>query len=308
MLLDILIPTFNRGEDLLFNLNLLSDYISKIEHSNEIQIIISDNCSDDNTEQLVSTFKHNNPSLSIQYFRNSENIGLERNAVEVLSKSSAEYIMWLGDDDYLPNGYLAFILKHIRDEELGFILPRNINIVGRNEFETFASENPTYETKKAGYQSMYEIGHFSHQMSGIVLRRENLLDKYLEKDNWRNVYLFMFFTNYCILNYNGIFVEDYKVSITQGNSKAWSYDKAGLLPEVYKSYYYFIEALGEEKVSNLIFDFTRRHTWRFGIQIFKPFSSFNRLNFLLYQTSDIDNIKNRLRKLFIKDYIYRIIQ
>ncbi|MBD0400828.1 glycosyltransferase [Flammeovirga sp. EKP202] len=308
MILDILIPTFNRGEDLIYNLNLLGTYISSIDQDNKIQIIISDNCSSDNTQALVKTFIEGHKTINIQYYRNSENIGLEKNAVEVLGKSTSDFIMWLGDDDYLPKGYLNFVFEQINSGEIGYILPRNSNILDKKEFKTSDIKQPVFELKEAGYNTMFDIGHFSHQMSGIVLKRTSLLENYLMKEDWRNVYLFMFFTNYCLLHYNGIFVEDYKVAITQGNVKAWSYDKAGLLPEVYKSYYYFLKDIGEEKVSNLIFEFTRRHTWRFGIEVVKPLNAYKRLEFLLSQILEISNIKSRLRSLFIKDFIYRIIR
>ena len=49
MLLDILIPTYNRVEPLKKNLILLIDYINRLECKDNVCIIVSDNCSSDST-------------------------------------------------------------------------------------------------------------------------------------------------------------------------------------------------------------------------------------------------------------------
>lgn len=307
MLIDILIPTYNRAPDLAFNLNLLCNYINKGNLHKDIRIIISDNCSPDNTSQVVSQVQSQESNIEIVYYQTEENIGLERNAVHILSKATSEYILWLGDDDYLPIGYLDYAVKKLKsDVKIGGILPRNCTIENHTEFVKVENLEDQTEIYSKGYKSMFALGHFSHQMSGIILKRKNLLDSYLHNDKWRNVYLFMYFTNYCFLNYDMIFAPHYKVSITAGNAKAWSYDSAGLLPEVYKSYYYFLDKIGEQKVIELIFDFTRRHSWRFGIDVFKPLESYRRFTFLMSNTEELINLKKRLKLLFFKDYLYRL--
>ncbi len=105
MTLDILIPTYNRSKFLIKNLEQLSIIISRFPSEN-IGIIISDNASTDETGKAVEEFIQNNPSVKIRYHRQKENIGFTRNFISVLSLSKANYILTLGDDDYIDERYL----------------------------------------------------------------------------------------------------------------------------------------------------------------------------------------------------------
>ena len=77
--IDILIPTFNREKDLNKNLKILTDIIISNNLSDSINIIVSDNNSEDKTEDIL---KHYSNTFNwIFYFKQEENIGLEKNAV-----------------------------------------------------------------------------------------------------------------------------------------------------------------------------------------------------------------------------------
>ena len=92
--LEILIPTYNRVKDLEKNLKILKDYIIKNKFLSEIRIIISDNNSTDSTEKMILELKKDEVlNKLIKYNKQIENIGLEKNALDILSKSEAEYIM-----------------------------------------------------------------------------------------------------------------------------------------------------------------------------------------------------------------------
>jgi glycosyltransferase involved in cell wall biosynthesis len=309
MLIQILIPTYNRSKDLYKNLCLLKNEIEKYNLFNEIEIIIQDNASPDETQKIVHTFIDENRFIKIQYYRNDKNIGLEKNALEVLKNSNAPYILWLGDDDFLPDGYLKYLVFKIQhsNQEVGCCIPGNAELLENGEIK--GERRANFEEKKyeKGFDTMLQIGHYAHQMSGILLKRESLMEEYLKNEEFRNPYLFIFFTNYCLLKYSSFFVPKYKVLITTSNQKDWKYDMAGLLPEVYKSYYYFISMIGERKVTDLIMDFTTRHSWRFGIEIKKPIVSFKRLQYLLLHIKPLSSLKTKILILFVKDYIYRII-
>ena len=55
MLLDILIPTFNRENALEKNLHLLINFIDKLKVEHEVKIIVSDNCSTDDTLKMLNS-------------------------------------------------------------------------------------------------------------------------------------------------------------------------------------------------------------------------------------------------------------
>src|SRR5688572_15254480 len=98
-LISIGIPTYNSGgkiKEALFS-------IWQQEYAN-IEVIISDNCSTDNTEELCTGMSKN--YLPIKYFRQLENIGMVANFSFVLKQASGHFFMWVADDDTLEPGIL----------------------------------------------------------------------------------------------------------------------------------------------------------------------------------------------------------
>lgn len=108
-LVSIGIPTYNRNGGIIRTL----DSIWKQQYPN-VEIIISDNHSTDNTEQIVQDLKKDHPE--IKYFRQGRNIGMIPNFEFVLRQASGKYFMWVADDDNLAPGiihrYIAFLEDH----------------------------------------------------------------------------------------------------------------------------------------------------------------------------------------------------
>ncbi|MEK7074201.1 MAG: glycosyltransferase family 2 protein, partial [Patescibacteria group bacterium] len=63
----------------------------------EIEIIISDNASDDATATICQAYARRD--LRIRFFQQKENIGRINNFLFVLSHAHGDYFMWAGDDD-----------------------------------------------------------------------------------------------------------------------------------------------------------------------------------------------------------------
>jgi abequosyltransferase len=112
--LSICIPTYNRArylDECLASLAVLAPtYWSKVE------IVVSDNASTDDTASVIDKYSGR---LPIQYFRNSTNIGGERNFFAAASRGTASHVWVFGDDDVFEQAALDAALRHI---ELGFDL------------------------------------------------------------------------------------------------------------------------------------------------------------------------------------------
>ena len=93
-MLSVCIPTYNRDSFLAESLELL---ISRIGYRG-IPIYISDNCSTDNTKDVVEQFLKRYPY--IYYEKNIENLGYQRNFEKALKLSNTKYKWVMGDDDY----------------------------------------------------------------------------------------------------------------------------------------------------------------------------------------------------------------
>jgi abequosyltransferase len=107
--LSICIPTYNRAKYLkeLFESFLVQERLDQVE------IIVSDNCSTDDTAELVNSYKDKFPSLT--YHVNSKNVGPERNFLISNEYGTADYVWLFGSDDALSVGSLSQILDALKD-------------------------------------------------------------------------------------------------------------------------------------------------------------------------------------------------
>ena len=104
-LVTIAIPTYNRANSYL-KYSLQS--ASKQTYQN-IEIIVSDNCSKDNTEEVVRNV--NDPRII--YFRQSTNIGPNRNQNFCLEQAKGDYYLQLHDDDMIDNDFVELCMKAV---------------------------------------------------------------------------------------------------------------------------------------------------------------------------------------------------
>lgn len=103
------LPTYNGGRRIT---TCIESIIS--QGYPNIELIISDNCSTDDTEAVCRAFTDRYPF--IHYVRQERNIGITANFEFVLRKASGDLFMWISDDDSLELGilekYVRFLLSH----------------------------------------------------------------------------------------------------------------------------------------------------------------------------------------------------
>ena len=176
MLIDILIPTYNRAKDTVENLEVLQTQVAKDNLWEQVRVIISDNCSPDSTEEDVAAFCAQKDSrFEVLYVRTAENIGLERNAVNVLSKAESPYVLFLGDDDFLAEGYLVFCIEQLnKNPELGCIVPGLLSFFADGSERDGRPADFQFKALPAGFDTVLGYSHYGHQMSGVLCKREQL--------------------------------------------------------------------------------------------------------------------------------------
>lgn len=148
LLLSFTIPTFNRANYLN---DLLSQLIPQCDELNEaklklIKIIISDNASTDNTQEIIKKWQR--PYL--KNIRNSKNIGGDPNFIECVKKSQGQYIWICGDDELLCPNAIEKVLSIIQTESPALIIASD------------KAYNPRLQTNSlfANYQEF--LSHFSN--------------------------------------------------------------------------------------------------------------------------------------------------
>lgn len=117
ILLTIAIPTYNRESYLEQCLGHIHRQYAA--HTGSIEIIVSNNASEDGTEAVVRAFQQR--GLPITYIRNAENIGADGNFAQCFRKASGKYVLVLGDDDILLEGALERIMAVLAGGEYGLV-------------------------------------------------------------------------------------------------------------------------------------------------------------------------------------------
>jgi glycosyltransferase involved in cell wall biosynthesis len=301
-MIDILIPTFNREKDLLKNIEHIEKLCCEENVIDKYQLLISDNFSTDNTFEKLKTVKQNS-RLKIKIYQQNENIGLEKNAIFLLSNAESKYIMYLGDDDYLPEGYLKYIVETIsNDDATAAIIPGGAALFADGR-TCVARTNKFFDQKKysSSFKTLIKVSLFGHQLSGLLLKREGLYDKYTEKPNLRNIYPFIFFLGYNCLRGNVYYAPIFRVLISVDNSKDWKYDDSGLLTEIFQNYQIIYPSLGL-KYTMACISFIVKQCWRLRLSWRNPLLTYKSF-FHLLNSSKV-GVLVKFALFFVYPYFY----
>lgn len=119
-LLSICIPSYKREKYLKECLESIINQSGFNE--NDIEVVISDNASPDNTMQLVQEYQKR--YKNIVYHRNEKNIGANSNILKIPEYANGEYIWLLSDDDMMSYIALETILPILKKDTPGLVLSK----------------------------------------------------------------------------------------------------------------------------------------------------------------------------------------
>lgn len=113
--ISVIVPTFNRAELLRTALQSVLDQVDA-----DFEVVVSDNCSSDQTPDVVGRFTHD---PRIRYSRNKQNLGMVGNwkkAIYELARS--EWFVLMSDDDrFVESSYLSRVVAAIREHSPAFV-------------------------------------------------------------------------------------------------------------------------------------------------------------------------------------------
>lgn len=140
-IISVLIPTYNRAQEL--EKALVS--VFKNEFSN-LEIIVYDNNSNDNTKEVIEKFQDQYPYL--KYYCQSENVGPLENWKSSLNVASGKFIHWLWSDDWVENCFYKKMYEKVEKEsaDIVFCSIKTTNFEGNWEKITFNNGNRSYNS------------------------------------------------------------------------------------------------------------------------------------------------------------------
>jgi len=172
MRLSICIPTYNRGP---FIGELLDSILTQRGHDCEIEVVISDNASTDQTADVIAAYRDR---LSLVYYRAVSNMGADRNFLKVVELATGDFCWLMGSDDILEPGSVAEIVRHCRAHD--HIAGLSVN---RNAYN-YTMTARIFERPVAGGQIngdcllktpddiFVKLGEYFGYLSGQVIRRD----------------------------------------------------------------------------------------------------------------------------------------
>lgn len=181
--LSICIPTYNRS---FFLKECLNSVLPQVRSKGEVEVIVIDNASPDDTQAVVKEFTASYDCL--KYYRNEGNLGYAGNQVKCIEYTTGDYMAFLCDDDVYLDGQIDRILKVISEREYAF--------VALNYYGFLKNKNKPYLSnfapdKDVTFQRAYDIlnypsvGHFSGLVFNARLAKE-ILAKILARKSYED--------------------------------------------------------------------------------------------------------------------------
>ncbi|MBE9211789.1 glycosyltransferase family 2 protein [Plectonema cf. radiosum LEGE 06105] len=171
-LVSVIIPTYNRPEYLKLAL------ISAVQQTYQnIEIIVSDNCSYENPQSIIESFADSR----IRFFRNESNLGMLVNTMNAFKKARGKYVASLLDDDIWEKDFLAKLVPPLEaNSNLALAFCDHYVIKADGTIDIAATQKCSQfykrvDLKEGIYQPFYKLSLIDRAVSSAtaaVIRRE----------------------------------------------------------------------------------------------------------------------------------------
>ncbi|AKG23277.1 glycosyltransferase family 2 protein [Calothrix sp. 336/3] len=219
-LLTIAIPTYNRAAKLDKQLAWIARAIKGFE--SECEIFVSDNCSTDQTQEIIQKWQQMLPSVTFKSHKQPENLGVMKNIIHCIKSATTKYVWTIGDDDPIQERAVPYLITQMhKHQDLSLLF---LNFSGRNQITGEPVHPPTIPDNRwfnvdaeDGYGDSQAIyGHcFAESVGAVIfltasIYRSELAQKALNiwqdaSENWISL---AYIAGYCAANGKIIVTKD----------------------------------------------------------------------------------------------------
>lgn len=217
-LLSICLPTYNRANFLDKNLERLIKLCKPLH----IPIFISDNCSPDNTEEIVRNRKKQYEYIF--YKKLEKNRGIDYNMDSVVNSSTTEFSWIFSDDDEIDTDSIIFLISILENHNPDFVLLNNresnifTNEIIFNNYLNCEKSNSFISNKTL-------LEKYSHQMTLLsACLVKTRLWKSIELKNYKSKYYFHLHNILSYLNDTSKIILIGKPLFTKYSGNKWNFD------------------------------------------------------------------------------------
>ncbi len=225
-LLTIAIPTYNRASILDRQLAWLAQDIKEFE--SECEIIVSDNCSTDDTQDALAYWQtyFARTSTSFKVNTNKQNIGVIKNVAYCMNAATSKYVWTIGDDDVIQQQTVAYIFNNIKKHLDLAVLILNFSatdyLTGKllSERRYLIEDEELYSNGKAVFEYCLQSDHVGLAFLTALVYRTELIQQAIQK--WTNsvnsLEAQIFWTGFCAAGGSVKISKDVYVDYTCGTS------------------------------------------------------------------------------------------
>jgi glycosyltransferase involved in cell wall biosynthesis len=180
--ISLCIPTYNRME---YAYSCIKE-MQKIKN-NDIEIIVSDNNSEDDTVEVIKELAKNDSRIKI--FKNDTNIGQAKNIIKVFELAKGDYIYLTSDEDLVNPIFFSKLINLIKIKDYSLILG---SIFNQKSKKYYIKEESNYFDN---LQEIKQPEHYAyrHYLSGNIFKRKylNIEKLNIYTDDNRNLYSYI---------------------------------------------------------------------------------------------------------------------
>ncbi len=173
-LLTIGVPIYNGEETVEQTLQSILIAIKKIDQK-KIEILISDNCSDDRTVSKIKNFIKKN-DLIIKININDSNLGYDKNIDKIVEESNSPYVWFLGCGEKISPSSLEIILKKINKNKDLTNLVLNFNIYNELDKKFTNNELKLSQDIIISGEKNFSLNRYSSVVSANIVSKVKWLE------------------------------------------------------------------------------------------------------------------------------------
>ena len=170
-LLTLAIPTYNRAANLALLLRMLVPQLAELP---QVELIVSDNASPDDTQQVMEQFLRE--GLLCRYIRNPVNIGPDPNFLQCYGEARGKYVWIFGDDDVIFPGALGQIVGALEQEAPDIVYLTPFSFSHSPNERNLANPNPAafvFDNARDFIHAVGLRGDFA-LISAIIVNRDHV--------------------------------------------------------------------------------------------------------------------------------------
>jgi abequosyltransferase len=182
MIISICIATRNRGS---FIGTTLESILTQA--TDEVEIVVLDGASTDNTEEVVLQYQTRFPRL--RYFRQDTNLGIDRDFANAVDLARGDYCWLFCDDDLLKPGAVQAVLAAIKNDYALIIANsevRNADLSRILQPRRLPLMNNKIYTSDQNQSLMSDVGYYLSFIGCVIIKRQLWVLR--EKENYFGSY------------------------------------------------------------------------------------------------------------------------